>query len=583
MSSYFDLPPQQKATATNIETVPEEQKHFGRMNVLSPAVTQLLEDLGKEDSDSDSASAEGSASDHEVSKKLDTLPKKDHSQKSRSDRGLGTKPPKTSLLSPASADRSPTKKKSSARSGSSGSSKPKQPHMARFHSLRSMLFSNTIEGKMQQVTREDVEREEAAAEKWKSQHDQRQVPHRPKTPEKDAQGKPHGLGSRLKTSIRRMTTKEVPTMVTLKEDGAAHDFSDHGSTASSDNEEPQPYQWKPREADEESIDHSDVEDLVRWVSRRDPPSDGEARAEKTPAVTLTKADSGHDSIGDSDVDELVRFASRKSTGPETMQDQHTGYSDASTESDSELLQEHDSSDDEDADDLVRWISHRNGPTAGPVRSKQDDPSSQGQERHNSDVPEFGNWVQRSDGSKVARDTLEAPEQEPERGRPLSREGHVRPKQKHHITDDDINDLVKWVSRKDSNQQNPSEPQAPTIDELQHQEDLKKKQLGMSVDEGSLSHSDVKELIEHVRSTDVALQGSEPTVQVSSGPETGDINQLRTELRETKDIAAQDHLNKSRGTNPPVDDAESAKTGRAHSGSLGPDDVDELVRWVSARK
>lgn len=541
MSSYFDLPPQQKATAANIEAMPEEQKQFGRMNVLSPAITQLLDDLGQEDSDSDSD--EGSLSDHEDTKQLDALPKKDHSQKSGQDKGLTTKPPKSSLLSPGRGDRSPTKK-SPARAGGSGSSKAKQPHMARFHSLRSMLFSNNIEGKMQQATQEDVEREEAAANKWKSQHEKRQMPHRPKTPEKDAQGKPHGLGSRLKTSIRRMTSKEVPTMDTLKEDGAPHDFSDHGSTASSDNEEPQPYQWKPREADEESIDHSDVEELVRWVSRRDPPSDGEARAGKAPVVTLTKADSGHDSIGESDVDDLVRWASRKSVGPETEQDQHTGYSDASTESDSEQVQEHDSLDEEDADDLVRWISHRNGPTAGPMRKSQEaDP--QGQVRHNSDVPEFGNWVQRAGGSKTAPDMLEEPD-EPERGRPLSREGHARPKAKNHITDDDINDLVKWVSRKDSKQQSPSDqPQEPTIDELRHEEDTKKQQLGMSVDEGSLSHSDVKDLIEHVKSSNAALQGSEPTVKVTSAPETGDINQLRTEKREAKDTAVQDHLNKSR--------------------------------------
>lgn len=574
MSSYFDLPPQQKATAANIEAVPEEQKQFGRMNVLSPAVTQLLDDLGQEQSDSDSE--ERSPSDQEDIKKLDTVSKKDHSQTLRQDKALATKPPKASLLSPERAERSPTKK--SARSGGSGSSKPKQPHMARFHSLRSMLFSNTIEDKMKTVTREDVERDEAAANKWKSQHDQRQMTHRPKTPE-DAQGKPHGLGSRLKTSIRRMTSKEVPTMVTLNEDGAPHDFSDHGSTASSDNEEPQPYQWKPREADEESIDHSDVEDLVRWVSRRDPPSDGEARAEKVPAVTLTKADSGHDSIGDSDVDELVRFASRKSTGPETNQDLHTGYSDASTASDSEQEPGHDSSEDEDVDDLVRWISHRDGPTAGPVRkSHQAEP----QPRHNSDVPEFGNWVSRSEGTKATRDTLEKPEEEPERGRPLSRERQTRPKPKNHITDDDVNDLVKWVSRKDSKQQSPSEPQEPTIDELQYQEDAKKQQLGMSVDEGSLSHSDIKNLIEHVKTSDIALQGSESTVQVSSGPETGDINQLRTDYREPKDIAAQDYLNKSRGDHAPVK-SNGKKTGRPHSGSLGHEDVDELVRWVSAKK
>jgi hypothetical protein len=485
MASYFDLPPQQNAAAANIEGVPEEQrKQMGRMSILSPAVTQLLDDLGEDPSDSESE--EGSLSEQEDTKHPSKLTKTTDARKSSQDKGLDTSKSTKSSPSPRKEERSPTTPSapsllSPARARESGSSKsksrhkPKQPHMARFHSLRSMLFSNTIEDKMKTITQEDVEKEEAAADKWKNQHAQRQMPNRPKTPEKDA----HGLGSRLKTSIRRMTSKEVPTMETLKEDGAAHDFSDHGSTASSD-DEPEPYQWKPREADEESIDHSDVEDLVRWVSRRDPPSDGEAR-DKAPAITLTEADSGRDSnrnsIGDSDVDDLVRWASRKSSNQETKQDRYTGYSDASTESDSEMVNDDDSSEDEDADDLVRWVSHREGPTAGPVRKERqswNNSRADSSKDHDSDVAELGRWVKRHDGtscssgaSSPTRDKLEAPE-EPERGRPLSREGPARPKSRSHITHDDINDLVKFVSRKDSKQQSPPQ-QDKEVNKLQNQE------------------------------------------------------------------------------------------------------------------
>jgi hypothetical protein len=572
MASYFELPPQQKAGAENIEAMPEEQrKHLGRMNVLSPAVTQLLDDLGQEDSDSDSE--EGTQSETEDTKHVDKLTKRKDST------GLDTTKHTKSTLSPEKSERSPTKgsaehRLTPTRSGGGGSSKPRQPHMARFHSLRSMLFSSTIEGKMKTMTQEDCAREEEAANKWKSQHSQRQMPNRPKTPEKDAQGKAHGIGSRLKTSLRRITTKEVPTMATLNEDGGAHDFSDHGSTASSDNE-PEPYQWKPREADEESIDHSDVEELVRWVSRRDPPSDGEARADKAPNITLTKADSGHDSIGDSDVDDLVRWASRKSKSPgpeDTRQDLHSGYSDASTESDSELITSHDSSEDEDPDDLVRWISHRDGPTAGPVRQSSNSPIPQ--KRHDSDVPELSSWTTRKDANL----TPPKPDaEEPERGRPLSREGPARPKPKGHITHDDINDLVKWVSRKDSKQSPPEHEEIDPlrrdseIDPLQRVEDAKKQQLGMSVDEGSLSHSDVKELIEHVRSS--SLGDDTPKL---GEPERGDLKQFRTSERGVQADAAQEHLNKSRGGNM------QEKGESEHRGSLGDGDVDELVKWVSRK-
>jgi hypothetical protein len=598
MASYFDLPPQQNAPAASIEGVPEEErKQIGRMSILSPAVTQLLDDLGEDPSDSESE--EGSLSEQEDTNHPGERTRTTDIQNSRQDKGLNTNESTKSSSSTRKEERSSNKRPahsrlSPARAEESGSSKPKhksrQPHMARFHSLRSMLFSNTIEGKMKSITQEDLDSEEAAANKWKSQHAQRQMPSRPKTPEKDAQGKPNGIGSRLKTSIRRMTSKEVPTMETLKEDGATHDFSDHGSTASSDNEA-EPYQWKPREVDEESIDHSDVEDLVRWVSRRDPPSDGEARTSRTPALTLTEADGGHDSIGDSDVDDLVQWASRKSSGPDVKQDVHTGYSDASTESDSEMVNQDDSSEEEDAADLVRWVSHREGPTAGPVRKgRQSWNSSQvgSSINYDSDVPELRRWVTRHDGTSgesVASSPIQnnpgAPK-DPERGRPLSREGHARPMSKGHITHDDINDLVKWVSRKDSKQRTPPR-QDEEVDALQHEEEAKKQQLGMSVDEDSLSHSDVKDLTEHVKSSDLASNSSDKP----GTPEVGDLRQFRTDERGIPEAMAQNHLAENRAGIRQIenDDVNKGKgiDGQERKSSLGHGDVDKLVKWISRKE
>lgn len=591
MASYFDLPPQQNAAAANIGVPEEERRQIGRMSILSPAVTQLLDDLGEAQSDSES---EGSLSEREDTRDPGELTKGTDAQKSRRDHGLNTIKSTKSPQSSKKEERSPNKRPvhsslSPARAEESGPSKPrpkpKQPHMARFHSLRSMLFSNTIEDKIKSITQEDPNKEEAAAEKWKSQHDHRQMPSRPKTPEKDVQGKPHGIGSRLKTSIRRMTTKDVPTMQTLQEDGMAHDFSDHGSTASSDGE-PEPYQWKPREADEESIDHSDVEDLVRWVSRCDPPSDGEARASKTPAITLTGANDSHDSLGDSDVDDLVQWASRKSSDPEAKPNHHTGYSDASTESDSELVNEDNSSEDEDADDLVRWVSHRDGPTAGPIRQIRNYSPAGRSISHDSDVPELGRWVTRHDGtsgesvtSSRPRDSLDAPE-EPERGRPRSREG-ARPKAKGHITHEDIGDLVKWVSRKDSKQQSqsPVKVQEDEAKRLLRKDEKKKQQLGMSVDEGSLSHGDVQGIIEHVRSSDLVRAEAK-----TGKPEAGDLRDFRTGERGVKEDAASDHLAENRAGIRQIEEGDGGKdTGtRDRHGSLGHEDVDELVKWISRK-
>jgi hypothetical protein len=587
MSSYFDLPPQQQAGAANIEAVPEEErKQLARMSLLSPAVTQLLDDLGQERSDSDDE--EGSLSDDDNTEHLTELTKKGEPAKPRQGKlPIDIKPTKSSL-SPSKGDRSPQKKSAHVRllpaRAEGGSTKPKQPHMARFHSLRSMLFSSTIEDKMRTMSKEDCEKEEAAANKWKDQHHQRQMHARPKTPEKDAQGK-DGLGSRIKTKIRRMTSKEVPTMETLSEDGVAHDFSDHGSTASSDNEQEE-YRWKPRDADESSIDHSDVEDLVRWVSRRDPPSDGEARTKPSVASEIQN-DSEHESLGHSDVDELVRFASRKSSAPEVEQDHHTGYSDVSTESDSEIMREHDSSDEEDADDLVRWISHRDGPIAGPVHQRKQDTNSPKAESHlsyDSDVPELGRWIKRHDGTSgesgatsPGHESLE----EPERGRPRSRDGPSRPPQKSHLTHDDVDELVRWVSRKDS-KQSPSPTQDQAINKLQQQEEKKKQQLGMTVDEGSLSHSDVKGLVEHVRTSDLAAHGSNPaTESIRPGEaESGDLRKLRAGGPETTESSAQEDLQESRGEN--MRAKSEGLSSSEERESIGEDDVDELVKWVSRK-
>jgi hypothetical protein len=400
-----------------------------------------------------------------------------------------------------------------------------------------MLFQQKIEDQMKTVTQEDCRKEQDAADKWRHQHEERQM-HRTGTPEKDASGK-SGIGSRIRMTVRRMTTKDAGSMEKIREDGAPVEFNDRESTASSDNEEDQQEVSRSRyESDNESIDHSDVDELVRWVSRRDPPSDGERR--KGGGVVETKEDSGHESLGQSDVDELVRYASRKSAAKETptLNDRHTGYSDASTESDSEL-KEMSSEEEEDAD-LVRWISHRNGSKAGPVRRNLQRPEldSDVGEHYDSDVPELGRWFKRHDGtsgestaSTPVKETFNETDEEEARGRPRSRESNEPMKEKRHITEDDVDELVRWVSRKDIKQ-----PDAPisrsetSTDRVKREEDEKLHQIGMSIDDGSLSQADLQDLVEHARKKSGDAASSPPPAPF--GAETGDLRVLRDEKAKT---------------------------------------------------
>ncbi|KAL1799542.1 hypothetical protein ACET3X_003579 [Alternaria dauci] len=452
--------------------------------------------------------------------------------------------------------------------------------MARFHSLRSILFQQRIEDQMKTATQEDCQKEQSAADKWHRQHEERRM-HRTGTSEKDASGK-GGIGSRLRMTVKRMTTKDGGSMEKIREDGAPVEFDDRASTASSDVEGREKNSY---ESDEESIDHSDVEELIRWVSRRDPPSDGESR--KDSGVVEAKEDSGHESLGPSDVDELVRFASRKSDAREThsINDARSGYSDASTESDSEL-REASSDEEEDADDLVRWISHRDGPKAGPVRRnlQRAELDSDVGEHYESDVPELGRWFKRHDGtsgesvaSTPVKETFDEVDEEERRGRPRSRESIEPIKEKRHITDDDVDELVRWVSRKDSKQQESPVPEGEnSIGHREREEEEKQQQIGMSVDDGSLSHTDLPEIVEYARRKSSATASSAPP-----GPfavETGDLRVLGDEKRKaiTPDHDPQRDLDGQRESL----DEKKQELGMSHNDeSLSHSDVQDLIAHV----
>jgi hypothetical protein len=545
MASYFDLPPQGKAPAASIEQVPEDQrKQLGRMSLMSPAVIQILEGLGDEDSDSNSDEEHQPPIEEGLSSAQH--PKKDpYTDKARQEKQKHTayQPPRPSSLSPSrssfknSTTKGPRNNKASPASTTGDSSvKPKhtQPQMARFHSLRSMLFQANIQDRMKTVTQEDSQKEKDAATKWRDQHQERQM-HPAKWPEKDAQSKA-GIGGRIRMAMRRMTTKDAGSMEKIREDGAPVEFNHNSSTAPADNDDVEQHASNDHpDSDNESMNYSDVEDLVRWMSQRDPASDGEAR--KCGRLEM-KEDSGHESLGDSDVDDLVRHVSRQSDVKEENdeKDQHTVYSDASTESDSDLHQ--DSSDDEeDAEELVRWVSRHQGPKAGPIRRNLERPEldSDVEKHYDSDVPELGRWFKRYDGtsgesaaSTPVKETFDLEEEE--RGRARSRECERPVMEKRHMTHEDVEELVRWVSKKGIKREatlissNEDPEKGLTTQEENNQE------IGMSTGAESSSHLDVANHIEHARK----ISGDKTTKPAPpAGVEVGDLKAFRNEKAETK--------------------------------------------------
>jgi hypothetical protein len=502
MASYFELPAKSNTPAA--ASIPKEQQEQLRgTSILSPQVSRILDDLHFDDksssSDGDEEDSSSELGDEEESRfpRNDTKDSNSNTRKLRQDtQDLGPEDTvKTAHGSKISA-KPVTKEVKITPSSSTGGKSIKHPrsHMTRFQSLRSTLFQAHIEDNMKKQHQEAQAREEAAMN-WKTQHEKRQGYNRPKTPDITSHEK-DGFGRRIGLKIRRLTSKEPATMASIEE--STGNLARRDSTASDDDYEPHGDPWKPRQSYESSIDHSDVDDLVRWVSRRDPPSDGERRLSSIKIPQ--KEDSGHESLGHSDIDELVRHASRKSISTAPVVPVHTGYSDESTASDSEQDQEEAYQEE---DNLSRWISRRDGANAGPIRHQPSAKQIESDDETHSDVPEIGRWKSHHDntsgesiaGSDVAKkddiSVLEAA-----RGR--SRERSPRfDENKHHLGDEDVDELVRWVSRRDSKQS--SNPDIKDeVTQIKRNEDEKNQQVGMTVDDESLAPEDMDDLLAHVR-------------------------------------------------------------------------------------
>ncbi|KAJ4354773.1 hypothetical protein N0V95_003546 [Ascochyta clinopodiicola] len=495
MASYFDLPTESDAPAAG--NVPkEERREQHGMSLLSPQVSRILDDLHLDDR---SSSSDGDEEDNSTSTNEDESDPMNDSTKIDDS---FTRKSRQDLSSTGSAARGSKTEAKSAPKHVTGpqvtatkdkSFKSPRSHMTRFQSLRSTLFQAHIEDNMKKCHQEAQSREEAATN-WKAQHEKRQGYNRPHTPETTPHEK-DGFGRRMGMKIRRLTSKEPSTMASIEENTGT--LMRRESTATDDDDEPHGQPWNPRQSYESSINHSDDEDLVRWVSRRDPPSDGERKASNI--GVSRKEDSGHESLGHSDIDELVRHASRKSISTEPVVVTHTGYSDESTASDSEQSQEY---DEQEEDSLSRWVSRRDGAMAGPIRQQPSALQLEQDTENESDVPEIGRWKTHHDdtsGESIAGDEIAKKDDisvlEAKRGR--SRERSPNLEGKSHLQDDDVDDLVRWVSRRDSKQQSNPEIDNEII-ELQRQENEKKRQVGITGDDRSLAPEDIDDLLAHVR-------------------------------------------------------------------------------------
>jgi hypothetical protein len=504
MASYFELPAQANAPAA--AHIPKEEQELRGTSMLTPQVSRILDDLHFDDKSSSSDKGDeednSSGSDNdEESRVSDDETQIDDSLSRKSRQGPSGSA--NTVHGSKTTTKSGIKEIKSSGSGTRVDKSLKSPrsHMARFQSLRSTLFQANIENSMKQCHQEAEAREEAATN-WKSQHEKRQGYNRPHTPEK-APNEKDGFGRRIGMKIRRLTSKGPPTLANIEENTGS--LTRRESTATDDEDEPHGDPWKPRQSYESSIDHSDVDELVRWVSRRDPPSDGERTFSN--AKVPKKEDSGHESLGHSDIEDLLRHASRKSIAMEPVAPMmHSGYSDESTASDSDLSQEEDDQEEgSNEGNLSRWVSRRDGAMAGPISRQRGIPQIEPDTENESDVPEIGRWRTHHDdtsgesftgsaGSEIAKKD-DASVLEAARGR--SRERSPKFQDKGHLKDDDVDELVRWVSRRDSEQAS-SPDIKDEVAQLKCKEDEKMQKLGMTVEDKSLGHEDLDDLLAHVR-------------------------------------------------------------------------------------
>ncbi|KAF2706200.1 hypothetical protein K504DRAFT_447920 [Pleomassaria siparia CBS 279.74] len=433
MASYFDIKPSSSKDTSGVLKVPDGHplKSHG---MLTPQVTRLVDDLFLEE---DHSSSDDDAEEGSLSEDSDPTSPKD------------TDKLRKSQPSPLPETKHVTIQPSSSRQLGEGSTRKRHPRMERFHSLRTMLFSSKIADGMAKHSEERAKAE--AEEKWLAEHELRKGLNRPKTPESSMESPPkEGFTHRMGDKLKRMTSKEPPTMKGITEE------NNNVSTASSEDDDDDEYMKGIREdraaaSDVESINHSDVEDLARWVSRRDPPSDGEARKPKEKKRS-EHIDSGHESLGQSDVEDLVRWVGRKKPlSEETAAETGFDHSDTPGGSDSEAgMPRKETIDDADTNELVRWISRKEGPKAGPVREIKAPLKTNMEDLYDMEDSdgggEFSRWAMRQDGTSGEDSDV------PSNKNLVPRSGQANTQKpdaqaRGSLAPQDVDELVGWLSRR----------------------------------------------------------------------------------------------------------------------------------------
>ncbi|KAF2110794.1 hypothetical protein BDV96DRAFT_199547 [Lophiotrema nucula] len=553
MASYFDIAPA-KADVPPAGDGPEEV--FGKPSMLTPQISRILDDFAEEHSSSseDDELELSDDSDPTNTKKVmhhsrDKRNSQDNLKKSRT----SPLPPKERLAPP--------------RPGVGGAAS-RHPHLARFHSLRSMLFSSHIEDAKAQMTEQQI-RAEAEA-KWRADHEKRKGLNRPKTPESPT-GSPEGSPTkpgfvhRMSHKLKRLSSKDSPPpMPTIVDD-------DDESTASNSDDETPNEKTRSRKkkgvdgdvSDAESLGPSHVDELVRWVSSRDPSRDGQRRGRSPPKETKN----AHGSLAQSDVDDLVKFVSqkekRKDSGNNDLAEEAVDLEEESTASDSEgdPKERKKSFGNADVDELMRWVSRKEGNKAGPVReTKQQETSrlraqSTASSAQGSDIAEITRWFTGKDSSSGES---ELP------GDTDFNSSALDPDEKH-------SDLVRWVTRRDETSGESDTGSAVPSDPA----GKRARKAPKRVDHGSLAQQDVDELVRWVSRKDeappVVEQEERRGRRDSEGhlPIAGHIG-LRKEQQEAHPFAQ---------TVTQQNDAlrEPAGTDR---GAIKHGDIDDLVRHAS---
>ncbi|KAF1994972.1 hypothetical protein P154DRAFT_526679 [Amniculicola lignicola CBS 123094] len=604
MASYFDLP--QRPNATGAADGPGNGA-LGNRSMLTPQLTSILDELGNEHSSSDDEL--DSDSGHEEEREI------------RADKPKGQSPLRKASTSPL--PQGEKEKLAPPRPG------PRHPHLARFHSLRSMLFSTRIEESIAQI--QEREAQERAEAKWKEEHKNRLSMTRPKTPPspKSPKGSPtkEGFAHRAVNRLKRIGSREVYEMPTMNENEVFE--SSEGSEVEKSKESPGLKNiTEDPPSDTESLGQDHVDELVRWVSRRDTPNSDEAPRGREKTRPFERPDENR-SLVNSDVEELVRHVSRRSEPTEEVE--HRSLSDASTASDSDGAGRRDSFGNEDVEDLMRWISRKEGANAGPVRENEPkakrkverqpvaispgsdaDDSDSGEEptqwvslkeasktafkaapvpglnedtMSGTDIgshydtdhpPDLKRWITRADstsGESQTGDGLTTTDMDAEDRRteekkevdelvrlvthrdaaPAETSETTSTQEKEEITNDDVDDLVRWISRKDDKE--------PEADPGSMKKLVDGKRLDVDTERGSLRGDDVDELVRWVTRKEDDKQ--EPNTQ-----------------EEQRDAIGSDESKSIQ-----ISQDEQARTlGRTEDhGSLAPEDLDEIVKWVSKRE